>query len=442
MRGGLPFLGCAIDYGKNAGEFLRRQRAAHGDVFTVFLAGQRMTFICDPQDYSTVLLDERLDFHDLAEEISAKAFGHTLESLELIDGDAVIKASISKMRGEDLADMTARMQEKLEHFLLEQPPPEADGLYEFVGKVVFLASSDAIFGDEFGTEELLNHFNALDKHFPLLVAGVAAKFLPGVQPAREALMQRFATQYANASSLLLTREAMFKGVVPDRERQAYETALVWAAVANTIPATFWTLFHIVRDEAVRESIVGEVRTVIANAARTEDGRPVFNRAALGQMLQLDSAIDEAFRLTSGSLVIRVAQEATTLTLSNGQEVHLREGDQVALYPQLVHHDEEIYDQPESYRYDRFLEGGKPRRHFTRRGERVRHYLMPFGGGVSMCPGRHFARNEIKLTVALLLNEFELSIEDPSVPSLDQSRAGLGILPPTERVGFRLERVRP
>ncbi|MFT6396193.1 MAG: cytochrome P450 [Bradymonadia bacterium] len=439
VRGGIPFLGCALDYGKNAAEFLQAQRAQHGEVFTVFLAGQRMTFICDPQDYPAVLLDEGLDFHELANEISAKAFGHTLESLELIDTDAVIKTSINKMRGEDLAEMTARMQQKLEEVLLSQEPPGADGLYEFVSKVVFLASTDAIFGDDFGTEDLLDQFNVLDKQFPLLVAGVASRILPGVNAAREALFQRFAREYANASSLLLAREAMFRGVVDDRERQAYETALVWASVANTIPAAFWTLFYILNDPMVRTAIVEEVRAVISAADRDDSGRPVFDRSALSQMVRLDSAIDESFRLTSGSLVIRVAQQAKVVTLSSGREVRLRVGDQVALYPQMTHHDDAIYDDPTSFRFDRFLEDGKPKRLFMRNGERVRHYLMPFGGGVSICPGRHFARNEIKLTVALLLNDFDLHLVDSSVPPLDQSRAGLGILPPTTDVAFRWNR---
>ena len=58
--------------------------------------------------------------------------------------------------------------------------------------------------------------------------------------------------------------------------------------------------------------------------------------------------------------------------------------------------------------------------------------MPFGGGVSRCPGRFFAAREVKSFVALALSRFEWSIpgatSDP-IPAFDQSRSGLGIYPP-------------
>ncbi len=438
VRSAVPYLGSALAYGQNAAEFLGAQRRQHGDVFTVFMAGTRMTFLCDPQEVPTVLLDKRLDFHELANEISSKAFGHSLESLELLDEPAVIRSSIDNMRGDALVEMTERMAEKLEDVLLHSEPPQTDGLYEFIGKVIFSASTDAIFGDGFSTQRVFDEFNVLDRRFPLLVAGVAARYLPGVQAAREALHRRQATAFANASALVHARGELFHPVA-EHERRGYETALLWAAVANTIPATFWALFYIARDPTVRARIVEEIRQVSADADTGPSGTPRLDRAALSQMVLLDSAIDEAFRITSGSLVIRVAREAMTLTLKDGRELALRAGDQVALYPYLTHHDAELFENPAEYRFDRFVENGKPKRNFERRGERVRHYLMPFGGGVSMCPGRHFARNEIKLTVAFLLSAFDLELTDTAVPALDQTRAGLGILPPAADVGFTLRR---
>ena len=71
--------------------------------------------------------------------------------------------------------------------------------------------------------------------------------------------------------------------------------------------------------------------------------------------------------------------------------------------------------------------------------RIRTHLMPFGGGVSMCPGRHFARNEIKIAAAMLLHGFDVDIpQDTPTPPLDNSRAGLGILPPVGDVPFSLK----
>lgn len=64
--------------------------------------------------------------------------------------------------------------------------------------------------------------------------------------------------------------------------------------------------------------------------------------------------------------------------------------------------------------------------------------MPFGSGVTKCPGRFFAVHEIKQFLALALSYFHMELLDPAVkvPPLDQSRAGLGILQPTYDVDFR------
>lgn len=57
--------------------------------------------------------------------------------------------------------------------------------------------------------------------------------------------------------------------------------------------------------------------------------------------------------------------------------------------------------------------------------------MPFGSGVTICPGRLFAVQEIKQFLILMLSYFELELVESCIQMspLDQSRAGLGILPP-------------
>lgn len=201
------------------------------------------------------------------------------------------------------------------------------------------------------------------------------------------------------------------------------------------------------------------------------------------------------RLSSASLNVRVAKGDFLLHLDNKESYRIRKDDVLALYPQMLHFDPEIYEDPlvgaerpsipsrfdlllictltsvlslrfsqqrvvqgfvgvsahapvfiflflssfQTYKYDRFLdESGQEKTCFYRGGRKLRYYYMPFGSGVTKCPGRFFAVHEIKQFLSLVLAYFDMQLLDSAVkvPPLDQSRAGLGILQPTYDVDFK------
>lgn len=94
---------------------------------------------------------------------------------------------------------------------------------------------------------------------------------------------------------------------------------------------------------------------------------------------------------------------------------------------------------QTFKYDRYLdENGKTKTTFYSNGIKLKYYYMPFGSGATMCPGRLFAVQEIKQFLILMLSYFELELVESQVkcPPLDQSRAGLGILPPLNDIEFK------
>lgn len=70
-------------------------------------------------------------------------------------------------------------------------------------------------------------------------------------------------------------------------------------------------------------------------------------------------------------------------------------------------------------------------------------FMPFGGGATLCPGRRFARNEVKTLVVFLLQRFDFGFAQGSTaakePGFDGARAGIGIFPPKEDVNVSIKR---
>ena len=69
-------------------------------------------------------------------------------------------------------------------------------------------------------------------------------------------------------------------------------------------------------------------------------------------------------------------------------------------------------------------GNKGHSHFSLDG--LAGAWIPYGGGTNMCPGRHFAKQEILLASALLASMFEVQLEGP-LPEPDHRFFGSGTL---------------
>lgn len=69
--------------------------------------------------------------------------------------------------------------------------------------------------------------------------------------------------------------------------------------------------------------------------------------------------------------------------------------------------------------------------------------LPYGRGQRMCPGRHFAKNEILGTFAFLFTQFELELrlspEESAKIIPDMARFPVGALPPVGKVPFMIRR---
>lgn len=68
--------------------------------------------------------------------------------------------------------------------------------------------------------------------------------------------------------------------------------------------------------------------------------------------------------------------------------------------------------------------------------------IPYGGGPFMCPGRHFAKQEMIGSAAVFLDQFEMRLSQKSTtwpPRADKKFYGFGALPPLDTVACRVRR---
>ncbi|MEE6463921.1 hypothetical protein FKM82_006101 [Ascaphus truei] len=378
---------------------------------------------------------------------------------------------IKTMQGDALGPLITAMMENLQHTMLQPNTSKVnskdwviDGLYAFCYRVMFESGYLTIFGKEFTSKDgnnparqeaqralILNaieNFKEFDKIFPALVAGLPIHVFKTAYCARENLAKDLLHENLrkrnNISDIVSLR--MFLNdtlsTLNDTDKAKTHLALLWASQANTLPATFWCVFNLLRCPQAMKAASEEVHQVLEKASQkvSFDGKYIFlNRHELDDMPILDSIIKEAMRLSSASLNIRVAKENFVLQLDHNKSYNIRKDDIVAMYPQMVHLDPKIYEDPLAFKYDRYLEeNGKEKTSFFLHERKLKYYYMPFGSGKTMCPGRQFAVHEIKQLLTLLISYFEMELIEKNVksPPLDQSRAGLGILQPKHDIDFK------
>jgi cytochrome P450 len=415
-------------------------QARYGDVFTLSFPGVRRTVLMNPLDWPGYFKSRDLDFEAVGLEMAARAFGFTMKQIEQIDYDEARAQVTTFMRGDPLQAMTERMQTKLEErlFTATSGAWREDTLHRWANEHVFAAGADALFGDGAYDERLKQAYTVVDRRFGLLAMGVPAWLITGARRAQRELAECVAVKRPNAAQLLRERDALFEPHALDPAiRGHFDSGLMWAAQTNTISAAFWTILHVLRDPRARAAIHDEVRAIVGDEPPTAPGARLFSKAELKSMVKLESAIDEVNRLTTSPLVPRRALRDVMLTLHDGRRIQVFEGEDLMLFTPSAHYDPDIYESPNEFRFDRFLadEGGAKQWH--KDGQRVHFFLMPFGGGKSMCPGRFFAINEFKITVATLLAWFDIELLSNDVPGFDLSRTGFGTYAPDRDVPFRL-----
>jgi cytochrome P450 len=135
-------------------------------------------------------------------------------------------------------------------------------------------------------------------------------------------------------------------------------------------------------------------------AELEPLGPDADPAGYAALPYLDAVAKETLRLWPAvSDINRILAQPMTL---GGWE--LPAGTTVAAATAILHYDETLYPEPETFRPERFLE-----RRFAG------HEYMPFGGGERMCPGAQFSLFEMKIVLGTLLTHGRFTLLDRGEP---------------------------
>ncbi|XP_077385923.1 prostacyclin synthase-like [Festucalex cinctus] len=446
-KGAIPWLGHAIEFGKDAAKFLNRMKQKHGDIFTVRVVGRYVTVLLDPHSYDCVINDsDSLDFQRYADVLMERIFKLRLPHVQPAQTKALMK---QHFHGMNLAALNDTMSRHLEALLKAEIPPnqkywKQKQLFDFSYGLLFKAGYLTLFGGEQNNNSA-DPSSVYDEYrkFDNLLTKLARRTLKPeekktAQSARHKLCELLApagqTEDSVSNAWIRAYRQLLQQEGADEEMQKRAVLLqLWATQGNVGPAAFWLLAFLLTNPEAMSAVRSEFKqmeTSDASLLHSRGNAPVF-----------DSALEETLRLTAAPFITREVVHGKTIQMANGQVYHLRKGDRVCLFPfTSPQMDPEIYPEPQKFQFDRFLnKDGSAKRDFYKGGRRLKYYTMPWGAGTNGCVGKQFAINTIRQFVYLVLDmDLELCDINAPMPEIDTSRYGFGMLQPKGDLMVRIK----
>ena len=179
------------------------------------------------------------------------------------------------------------------------------------------------------------------------------------------------------------------------------------------------ILNVASSSADQKMLQDELNTVLAGRTFGD-----LTQADLVELKKLDSFIKETQRLSLPSplALTRKIVAANGLFLSN--DLYLPRGTYVAMSASSIMRDSDIFPAAEKFDSLRFYKLRQEVEQSTKHQfVSLSDYDINFGAGPGACPGRFLVSYELKIVVAYLLLNFELSLEDDSKNLQEMTKFG-------------------
>lgn len=416
VEGGLPFVGHGIEFSKDIIGFVEKCYEKYGPIFRVKIFRTDMVIVCDrtlikeffakkESDFSLVKTLNRLFFGD--------AFSEDEEFLSTIMG--VVKKTI-KVKFEDFIPKISEEANRMIDIIKKEGDAKLK-LSEVMTKFVARTSANCFMcldlTDEFydtlvSFSWLLNHIVILTYFFPKwflkmiskpFLAYYRNKMINAIKP----LIAEYRNDLEKNDSMILRKSVDYVdpktgNTLLDEQIGSIIVCLLYVSSENTALGLTATILDLATNPTYWNKVKKETKQYLSD----DNLKDLFKNAPI-----IDICFKESCRMGTHIFPLN---RYPMLHDSHLGEYYINSDSVGLCAPLLMCRDKcasDLYKNSEVYRPERFLEGESY----------ATTDLVTFGASTHLCPGKNFAIMEIKMAVALIVNNFKIFKLD-NVPQAD------------------------
>ncbi|KAL8173161.1 UNVERIFIED_CONTAM: hypothetical protein K2H54_041418 [Gekko kuhli] len=408
IRGWVPWVGAALQFGKAPLAFIEAARRKYGPVFTVYMLGKRYTFVTEEEGCQVFCTSKDADFEQSVQQSVEHAASVPKEIFykNRLNIYTLMKGRLSPLNLPLLiGSICAEVQEHMQGLAEEG----TRSLHDLVRRIMFPTAVNTLFGKDVflktknDMKELQEHFQNYDEDFEY------ATQLPEYLMKKWSKSKTWLLDVLGKVTLHAVRTSPPAGdsktllqdilgiITGEHFGPNYSLLLLWAAQANAIPVSFWTLAFILSHPSVYKNAMQEIESVLGKAGKE---KVELSNEDLKKLQFIKWCILESVRLRAPGVITKKVTNPIKL-----QNFVIPAGDILMLSPYWSHRNPKYFPEPESFKPYRWKEANLEQNAFL-------EGFVAFGGGSHQCPGRWFAIAEIQILITVFLYKYECTLMDP------------------------------